>query len=1283
MSNYPKFSVKRSTLRSVALRVGRTGLLTLLVFVLAFSFDSGNSLVQLAHANSFVVDDKGDDPDDNIGDGFCETAGGTCTLRAAIQESNAFDTQDDISFDVSGPSYEIALGSALPTITNPVIINGASHPDYAGVPIVEIDGSGAGAVDGFDIATSSGNTEIRGLVIRGFSSGNAIHIHSGATNVLIAGNYIGTDLTADSSDANDVGIRISDSPGNIIGGTSAANRNVISGNTNQGVFIEGTASSGNRVIGNYIGTDRTGDGDLGNGDDGVEVDGAPNTEIGGTAAGERNVISGNGDNGVQVSGGNAAGTTVEGNRIGLDVTGEFPLGNDFAGVHLLIGATGVTVGGSSSAARNLISDNGSHGVRIINSDGNFIHGNYIGVDVDGNTELGNSGTGVWLDNSDDNEIGGAAGGEGNVISANGSHGVELDGGSTDNLVFGNIIGTSATGSVNLGNGGHGVEIDSSDDNEIGGENNGEGNVIVNNSLDGVSVLSGVDNAINRNSIYANGGLGIDLAPNGVTANDNDDPDAGANNLQNFPDLIAAASSSVNIQGTFNSVANEEYRLEFFSNPSCDPSVHGEGRVFLGTTNVVTDSNGDVSFNETFSVTVTVGHFVTATATRDLDTGGLKSTSEFSECAVITDGTPSGGVFVVNSTGDGGEALVDQGDGFCDIGGGTCTLRAAIEEVNALGTGSPITVSFLIPGGGVQTIQPGSALPAITQSIVIDGTTQPGYSNTPLIEIDGSSTPGSIGLQVSAGGSTIRGLAINDFTTGVGIQIDTIGASNVESSFIGSDADGGAAKLNQTGILILAANNTVGGSGATRNLISGNTNGVRIVGSSAANNTIEDNYIGTDITGTLDLGNNQDGVRIEGAPNNTLRDNLISGNNGDGVEITGGSNSTGNVLHGNKIGVQVNGSSPRNNTGSGVEVNNANNTQIGGAGGGQGNTIAHNSADGVTIVSGLGNSVSRNSIHNNGGLGIDLGGNGITINDTEDPDIGPNDYQNNPVVSEASSDNATVTYLEGFFNSEPNQLYVIEFFYNTACDVTNWGEGQTFLGITAVTTDNLGDATFAIFLPFVAPTGSFITATATDANNNTSEFSICVFVTGSPPPTPTSSPTITSTPTNTATVTPSRTNTSVAPTSTRTPTTTGGGGVSSTATRTRTPTITSTPTLLGPFQTLTSLAATETAGPSPTITSLVIPTSTQATSTPSATFDLTQEGIGGGEGGEFLATSTPTYFEIARTQEAEATAANDPFGLGFDLPFDSRLLFICGIPAALLLLAGVLLELIRWLNSRRG
>jgi hypothetical protein len=100
---------------------------------------------------------------------------------------------------------------------------------------------------------------------------------------------------------------------------------------------------------------------------------------------------------------------------------------------------------------------------------------------------------------------------------------------------------------------------------------------------------------------------------------------------------------------------------------------------------------------------------------------------------------------------------------------------------------------------------------------------------------------------------------------------------------------------------------------------------------------------------------------------------------------------------------------------------------------------------------------------------------------------------------------------------------------------------------------------------------------------------------------------------------------------------------------------------------------------------VIPTSTQATSTPSATFDLTQEGIGGGGGEGLLATSTPTLtnFEIARTQEAEATAANDPFGLGFDLPFDSRLLFICGIPAALLLLAGVLLELVRWLNSRRG
>jgi hypothetical protein len=139
------------------------------------------------------------------------------------------------------------------------------------------------------------------------------------------------------------------------------------------------------------------------------------------------------------------------------------------------------------------------------------------------------------------------------------------------------------------------------------------------------------NAILSNSVFSNGFLGIDLNFDGVTSNDGGDGDIGPNTLQNYPILSSAQTSNTNttIQGTLNSAPNRSFNLQFFSSPECDSSGHGEGKVFVGSSVVATDGNGDASFTITLSSSVSVGQVISATAT---DSAG--STSEFSGCVTV-------------------------------------------------------------------------------------------------------------------------------------------------------------------------------------------------------------------------------------------------------------------------------------------------------------------------------------------------------------------------------------------------------------------------------------------------------------------------------------------------------------------------------------------------------------------------------------------------------------------------------------------------------------------------
>ena len=555
---------------------------------------------------------------------------------------------------------------------------------------------------------------------------------------------------------------------------------------------------------------------------------------------------------------------------------------------------------------------------------------------------------------------------------------------------------------------------------------------------------------------------------------------------------------------------------------------------------------------------------------------------------------------------------DADDGTCDAS--HCSLREAIAAANAAPGKDLITFAA---GSGAITIALTSALPDITGSVTLDGTTQPGYTSTPLVELNGAGVVGlTDGLLLSAGGSEIRGFVINRFSRN-GIRIRAGGGNRIERNFIGTDAAGAAALANAAaGVHIESSiNNTIGGNtAAVRNVISGNAQyGVSITGGAlGALNRVQGNYIGTDATGAVAVPNGFAGVRLNGDNNSVggtgaSTRNVISGNTQDGVALTG-ANTTQNVVSGNYIGTAADGTTPLGNGFHGVSLDNAiGHNTIGGMSAGEGNVIANNTRNGVFVSNGTGHPMLGNAVHGNGGLGIDLLDQAglwgvVTPNDLGDADAGANMRQNFPVLTDVAP-GASVT-IGGTLNSLPVTTYRVEFFVNPTCDGSN-GEGAQFIGSANVTTDAGGNAAFSVTLGASVLEGSYVTATARDGASNTSEFSACRYAGIEPTATPTSTPT--DTPTSTWTPTPTPTHTSTA-----------------TNTSTNTPTQTSTPT-----HTPTNTPVSTNTPVPPTVTSTHTATSVPATSTPTRTSTNTPT---------HTATNTPTH---TATNTPTRTATNTP------------------------------------------
>jgi hypothetical protein len=611
--------------------------------------------------------------------------------RAIPNGTDAFSPYHDGVTSLSANGLKVGTTSGLGNLVSGNV--GAGVALYGGVATIvasnRIGTDATGNADvgngGDGVALFSGTTAgtggpaVQANTISG-NGGDGIHVEwaigAPANTLNVINNHIGTNAAAtgalgNDGDGIDVTVMPKGSLGGVIGSATAPVGNIISANGGAGVVLNGPGFAGGTfavaVLANRIGTDVTGNVALGNRGDGVRVS---DVLAGGRV--ENNLVSANAGDGILIanSGTSTRSFSVGGNFVGTNATGKAPLGNGGNGIEIRASAV-IGVGGDGLRFRNIISANGGHGILITgpaspearSNIGPIVQGNYIGTDVTGAIGLGNGGSGLYIAAPGQNQIGGPTSATGNVISANRLDGITivgfagpLSGGSTaQNRVQGNRIGTNAAGSDAvdyLGNGGRGIAIYNSSNNMIGSSMVGagaatEGNVIGFNGGAGVSVEGSAGagstpgtadgNTIVRNSIFSNGGLGIDLVNGyeGVTPNDPRDADGGPNTLQNFPLISRASATSATVttvRYSLNSAPSRAYRIDFYASPAPDPSGFGEGKTYLGSAQVTTDSNGNANGSANLPTGVEAGSYVTATATFSgaANTSPNGGTSEFSQ-----------------------------------------------------------------------------------------------------------------------------------------------------------------------------------------------------------------------------------------------------------------------------------------------------------------------------------------------------------------------------------------------------------------------------------------------------------------------------------------------------------------------------------------------------------------------------------------------------------------------------------------------------------------------------
>lgn len=566
-----------------------------------------------AFANTFTVTNTNDS--------------GSGSLRKAITDANMYPGSHVIVFNIpsSDPNFNSGTGvwKIVPTSTMPLItkgdlvIDGTTQTTNQGNknpngPEILIDGSNQVGNDFAFHIFSSSNVVIKGFIIGGFTIG--INISGSSSYNVISGSYIGCNYDATEPLSNTNGIElIGGTHHNTIGGSTPEERNIVSGNLHVGIRI--AMANYNTVIGNSVGLDRAGEYAIKN-SDGISIEGdAKFNVIGGYTPEERNYVGGNEAYGIPLFGHGCERNLVVGNYIGTNFSGARAVPNTY-GVLCDDGAKYNVIGGRVSGARNLISGNSGYGVFLYNPStmNDSVVGNFIGTDYSGTVALPNA-NGIVVDGPTSKHFI-----DSNVISGNLQNGIIFHiGGTNENVVTRNKIGTNVSGMLPLGNGFDGVRLaEGCQYNKIGLEN--QGNIIAYNGYNGITVLTSADkyNTFSQNVIYGNGRLGIDLFPEGHTPNDVGDVDNGANDLLNFPEIETVFYNSITnettISGTMDyTIGNvSAIKIELFE------SDNWQGKRYLGST--FPDNQGEWTWT---TMNLTESALVTATATDELG-----NTSEF-------------------------------------------------------------------------------------------------------------------------------------------------------------------------------------------------------------------------------------------------------------------------------------------------------------------------------------------------------------------------------------------------------------------------------------------------------------------------------------------------------------------------------------------------------------------------------------------------------------------------------------------------------------------------------
>jgi hypothetical protein len=924
--------------------------------------------------------------------------------------------------------------------------------------------------------TVGGTVEGAGNLVSGNKSSGILLATNGH---IVQGNFIGTNASGTAALPNANGVLITGA-NNTVGGTQAGALNVISGNTTAGILLSG---DGNQVLGNVIGTDRAGTAGVGNGT-GIAVTGKDNV-IGGVEAGARNVISGNKGEGFILSGIN---NRVVGNVIGTDVTGLRSLANADG---VVISGSGNTVGGKAAGAGNVVAGNTTGGV-VVSGKSNQVQGNYIGTDATGSAALAND-TGVIITGAD-NTIGGKTAAVRNVISGNTTGGITITG--NGNEVLGNLIGTDAAGTAALPNGtGGGVTLFGSG-NTIGGVTARARNIIAGNKGNGVTLGSF---ALASGNLVVGNFIGLDVTGTAALGNQNGvaislgsnntigGTTPGARNVisGNRSDGVTVIGLSNVVQGNF--IGTDRTGMQALGNAQGVVITGGPGNTIGGTAagagNVIAGNAGD-GILLADSGNLVQGNYIGTDRTGTHALGNVRGVhvSSSGSDSVIGGTTTGAGNVIAGNAGDGILIASDRNQVLGNFIGTDLTATTPLSNAGRgvfISGGSNNTLGGTAAGAG--NVIAGNA----GDGILIAGSNNLVLGNAIGTDQSGTQPLGNArGVDIASGqNNTLGGAAAgagNLIAANAGDGILIAGSNNlVLGNTIGTDRSGTQAVGNARGVDIASgSNNIIGGvTAGTGNVIAGNAGDGILIADSG--NFVLGNYIGTDASGTRALGNAR-GVDIASGSNNIIggvtagTGNVIAGNAGDGIFIA----SSNNLVLGNLIGTDVTGAAALGNGGNGVSIRGSGNA-VGEAITGAGNTIAFSGNDGVLVDTGTGNSILHNSIFSSGHLGIEL------IN-------GGNRSQQAPRLTAATSTDDTIT-IAGSLLSRPNTTFMLEFFVNTVCDPSGFGEGERLLGVAIVKTDSLGIATFTVAFAVAVDPGLFIAATATDPDNNTSSFSPCQVV----------------------------------------------------------------------------------------------------------------------------------------------------------------------------------------------